>query len=234
MQLKEIRKTIRGYQNKKKAKILQSFFKIGPGDYAEGDKFLGIQVPVLRRLAVEFQNSSLKTTVRLLKSFIHEERLLALLILILKYRKADLPDKKKIYDLYLKNTKYINNWDLVDVTAKHVVGAFLMDRDKAPLYKLAKSDCLWERRIAILSTFHFIEHNSYDDTLKIAEVLLLDSHDLIHKAVGWMLREIGKRDFHAENNFLKKFHKKMPRTMLRYAIERFSENKRKAYLNCPK
>lgn len=230
-QLQEIRKILRGCQNKKKAKLLQGFFKTGPGEYAEGDIFLGIQVPQLRRLALEFQCSSLKTTLCLLRSPIHEERLLALLILILKYTKADIKEKQKIYSFYLKNTRYINNWDLVDVTAKHIVGSFLMDKDKAPLYRLAKSDCLWERRIAILSTFHFIERNRYTDTLKIAKELLSDKHDLIHKAVGWMLREVGKRDVYAEEKFLKKYYKKMPRTMLRYAIERFPENKRKMYLS---
>lgn len=209
---------------------MQRFFKTGPGGYAEGDIFLGIKVPVLRTLAKRYQCLTSNETLKLLKSRIHEERLLSLLILVSKYRDADLSQKQKIYKTYMDHSKYINNWDLVDVTAKHIVGAFLEDKDRTPLYRLASSDSLWKRRIAILSTFHFIENNDFKDTLKIAEILIRDPHDLIHKAVGWMLREVGKRDRGCEERFLKRYCTAMPRTMLRYAVERFPESKRQAYL----
>ena len=230
MPIKKIRETLNRCQDKKKAKVLRGFFKTGIGEYAEGDLFLGVTVPVLRKLARQFKDIELKSAVELLRSSIHEERLLALLILILKYRGSGEKDKKEIYRIYLGNTRYINNWDLVDVTAKHIVGDFLRDKDKRALYELAGSDDLWNRRIAILSTFHFIENNQFDDTLKIAELLLSDEHDLIHKAAGWMLREVGKRNPEVEERFLKKHYKRMPRTMLRYAIERFPESKRRLYL----
>ncbi len=231
MPLKNIRREIRKHSSKEKAKILRSFFKTGIGEYAEGDLFLGVTVPVLRKLARQFKDTELKSVVGLLRSSIHEERLLALLILIIKYRGSSEKDKKRIYRIYLKNTKYINNWDLVDATAKHIVGDYLRYRNKDALYKLARSSSLWDRRIAILSTFHFIEHNQFGDTIKMAEALLSDQHDLIHKAVGWMLREIGKRHLETEEKFLKKHHKVMPRTMLRYAIEKFPEPKRRKYLS---
>ncbi len=230
MNLKKLKLDLRKYSDRKKSKILQRFFKTGRGEYAEGDIFLGITVPVLRTLAKQHQDLSFNETFGLLKSRIHEERLLSLLILILKYRKADLLEKEKIYKTYLDHSKYINNWDLVDVTAKHIIGDFLKDKDRAPLYMLARSDSLWERRIAILSTFHFIENKDFEDTLKIAEILISDAHDLIHKAVGWMLREVGKRDRDSEERFLKEYYTAMPRTMLRYAVERFPESRRQAYL----
>ncbi len=229
--LKRIRQALRRHQDEEKAKVLRRFFKTGIGEYAEGDIFLGITVPVLRKLAKEFKDIGLKSSVELLKSSIHEERLLALLILILKYRASSPKDKEKICRIYLKNTRYINNWDLVDVTAKHIVGDYLRGKDKSVLYKLARSPSLWNRRIAILSTFHFIENNEFEDTLKISRMLISDSHDLIHKAVGWMLREVGKRDLKTEEDFLKVHHRSMPRTMLRYAIEKFPEPKRQRYLN---
>jgi len=211
--------------------VLRSFFKTGPGEYAEGDIFLGVTVPVLRKLAGQFKDIELRSAVELLRSSIHEERLLALLILILKYRSSSEKDREKIYRIYLENTRYINNWDLVDVTAKHIVGDYLRDKDKSVLYKLARSALLWDRRIAILATFNFIENNQFEETIKISELLLCDRHDLIHKAVGWMLREVGKRSLKTEENFLKIHHRSMPRTMLRYAIERFPEPKRRKYLN---
>ncbi len=210
--------------------MLRGFFKTGIGEYAERDIFLGVAVPVLRKLAKQFKTIELKSAVELLRSSIHEERMLALLILILKYRASDLQGKEKVYRIYLKNTRYINNWDLVDVTAKHIIGDFLRDKDKGVLYELARSAWLWDRRIAILSTFHFIENHQFDDTIRIAGLLLPDRHDLIHKAVGWMLREVGKRNLEAEEKFLRKNYKIMPRTMLRYAIEKFPESKRKLYL----
>jgi len=230
MSLKKLKFDLLKYSDKKKAKIVQRFFKTGPGEYAEGDIFLGITVPMLRILSKRYKSLAFNETLQLLKSRIHEERLLSLLVLILKYRDADLSEKEKIYKVYLNHSRYINNWDLVDVTAKHIIGDFLKDKDRAPLYKLARSDSLWERRIAILSTSHFIENNDFEDTLKIAEILILDPHDLIHKAVGWMLREVGKRDRDSEERFLKKYYTVMPRTMLRYAVERFPESKRQAYL----
>ena len=230
MRLKKLKFDLQKYSDKRKAKIVQRFFKTGPGEYAEGDIFLGITVPMLRTLAKRYQSLAFNETLQLLKSRIHEERLLSLLILILKYRKVDLSEKRKIYKAYLNHSKYVNNWDLVDVSAKQIIGVFLKDKDRTPLYKLARSDSLWEKRIAILSTFHFIENNDFEDTLKIAEILISDPHDLIHKAVGWMLREVGKRDRDSEERFLKKYYIAMPRTMLRYAVERFPESKRQAYL----
>jgi len=230
MSLNQIRKELKKYSSKKHAKALQWFFKTGPGQYGEGDIFIGVKAAHIRATSKKYRDSSLKDTIRLLKSKIHEERTTALLILVLKYAKSDKINQKKIYDLYLSHTKYINNWDLVDLTAEHIVGAFLMDKSKRPLYCLVKSKMLWERRISILSTFHFIRNNKFGDTLKIAKILMNDKEDLIHKAVGWLLREIGKRDLATEESFLKKHYKKMPRTMLRYAIEKFPESKRQAYL----
>ena len=231
MPLKNIRRALRRHRNKEKAKTFRRFFKTGPGEYAEGDIFLGVTVPVLRRLAKQFQELELKSVVELLKSPIHEERLLALLVLILQYRKSDADHKSRIYRVYLKHTRYINNWDLVDITAKHIVGDFLRDRDRGVLYELARSASLWDRRIAILSTFHFIENHQFEETIKIAELLLSDRQDLIHKAVGWMLREVGKRNLETEEKFLKRHHRIIPRTMLRYAVEKFPEPKRRKYLN---
>ncbi len=226
-----IRTKLQKLANKDKAKILQGFFKTGPGEYGEGDIFLGIKVPALRKLSKEHDGIPLNETVQLLKSSIHEERLLALLMLVHAFSKGDEALQKKIYDLYLKHTRYINNWDLVDLTAPNIVGTYLLDKSKKPLYALAKSNDLWQCRIAIMATFSFIRQNDFDDTLKISNTLLTDEHDLIHKAVGWMLREVGKRSLVTEERFLQQHYKKMPRTMLRYAIERFPEAKRKKYLN---
>jgi 3-methyladenine DNA glycosylase AlkD len=228
--LKEIQKKLKRLGNKEKARKHQRFFKTGPGEYGEGDIFIGVPVPELRRLSKEYKAIGQNEIKPLLQSPIHEERLLSLFILIHRYSKKDEPEKKRIYELYLKNTKFINNWDLVDSSAGHIVGAFLFDKSKNPLYDLAKSVNLWERRISIISTFYFIKHKQFTDTLKIAKILLPDKEDLIHKAVGWMLREIGKWDMSVEENFLKNHYKKMPRTMLRYAIEKFPESKRQRYL----
>ena len=230
IRLSDVKAVLSRYADKERAKTLQRFFKTGKGQYAEGDVFIGVTVPVMRKIAKKYLELELDIVVVLLKSPIHEERLLSLLILVLKFQKGDLISKKKIYSLYLKNTKYINNWDLVDLTAKQIVGSFLFDKDRKPLYKLAKSNNLWDRRIAILSTFYFIGKNDFTDTLKLSEILLTDNHDLIHKAVGWMLREIGKRNLTVEREFLAKYSKIMPRTMLRYAIEKFPEQKRKQWL----
>ena len=228
--LQHLRAALRKCGDRDKAELLQGFFKTGPGEYAEGDIFLGVNVPVLRTLAKQHHGLPLPQTLKLLRSPIHEERLLALLILMLRYAKADPLETKRIYKSYLAHTRYINNWDLVDVSAKRIVGDFLEDKDRTVLYQLARSASLWERRIAVLATFHFIAQDDLADSLKIAEVLLRDPHDLIHKAVGWMLREAGKRDRAAEERFLKKHGPRMPRTMLRYAIERFPQEKRQKYL----
>ncbi len=224
------KRALRKYGDKEKARLLKRYFKTGPGEYAEGDVFIGVNVPIVRKLAKRFEDLGLAENVRLLKSSIHEERLLSLLIFVSKFSRSDNDRKKEIYDIYLKHTGYINNWDLVDVTAKRIVGAYLMDKNKSPLYRLARSRSVWERRISILSTFHFIDRREFSDALKIAEMLLSDRQDLIHKAVGWMLREVGKKDVAAEEGFLQKHCAIMPRTMLRYAIERFPERKRRGYL----
>lgn len=228
--LDQARKELRKYSSREKARILQGFFKTGPGEYGEGDIFIGVVVPHIREICKKYQELSFKEIIKLLKSAIHEERLLALLILVLQYEKGDEKAKKSIYDIYMKNTKYINNWDLVDLSAHHIVGPYLLQKSKEPLVTFARSRSLWERRIAIISTFEYIRDGSFDTALQIARLLVEDTEDLIRKAVGWMLREIGKRDVKVEEKFLKKHYKKMPRTMLRYAIERFPEQKRKAYL----
>jgi len=206
------------------------FFKTGKGEYGEGDKFLGIRVPVLRKQAGKYKDIALEEIQRLLKSSFHEERLCALFLLIHKFTRGDAAEKTAVYRMYLNNTRYINNWDLVDSSAYSIVGAYLEDKDKQPIYELAGSDSLWERRIAIISTLHFIRKHRFNETLDLSEQLINDKEDLIHKAVGWMLREIGKRDLNAEEFFLKTHYRQMPRTMLRYAIEKFPEQKRKKYL----
>lgn len=228
--VRDIQKQLRRLADKAIAEHSQRFFKTAKGQYGEGDKFLGIRVPVLRKIARQHREISVEEACRLLKSEFHEERLLALFLLVAIFNKADDENKRIIYELYLENTRFINNWDLVDCSAEHIVGAYLQQADKQPLYDLAVSKSLWERRISIMSTFHFIKHNDFADTLRIAETLLGDKEDLIHKAVGWMLREVGKRDAQAEEEFLKKYYRQMPRTMLRYAIERFPAAKRQKYL----
>ena len=210
----------------------QRFFKTGKGEYGEGDRFLGIRVPILRQCVREYRTISLEDTIELLKSPFHEARLLALLILVAKYASANaIAEQDAIYRTYLGNTEFINNWDLVDCSAEHVVGAHLFLRDRKPIYRLVHSKCLWERRIGIISTFHFVRRKDFPDTLECARLLLNDKEDLIHKASGWMLREVGKRDSVAEEKFLERHYKQMPRTMLRYAIERFPEKERLAYLH---
>jgi len=216
--------------NPEQAEILQRFFKTGPGQYGEGDVFLGIKVPVQRKIAKKYYGLGLPKIKELLKSEVHEHRLTGVIILDGKYKKAGEGEKENIFNFYLENIKQINNWDLIDLSAPNIVGDFLFKRDKRILYKLVHSENLWERRIAIIATFSFIRKEEFEDTLAISELLLKDKHDLIHKAVGWMLREIGKRDLEVEENFLKVHYKEMPRTMLRYAIERFEEKKRQFYL----
>lgn len=228
--LKELRLELRALADPEKASVSEWFFKTGPGEYGEGDKFLGLRVPELRRLSRKYKKLSLEDTIKLLRSEFHEERQLSLFILILKFKEASPPEQKKIYELYLKNLRYVNNWDLVDCSAPYIVGPYLEDRPRDILYDFARSEELWERRVAILATHHYIKKLSFEETLKISEILLFDEEDLIQKAVGWMLREIGRRDESIEKAFLNKHYKNMPRTMLRYAIERLPENKRKAYL----
>jgi 3-methyladenine DNA glycosylase AlkD len=230
MSLKELKKEIRKKANKKKAELLQGFFKTGKGEYGEGDVFLGIMVPESRELAIKYKSLLLEDIEKLIKSKIHEERLIALLLLVHNYQKN--PERRdEIYNFYLKNTKYVNNWDLVDLTCHKILGPQIFNGDRSILYKLASSDNLWERRISMISTFEFIRHNQFDDSLKLAEILLKDKHDLMHKAVGWALREIGKKNISILEKFLKQHYKSMPRTMLRYAIERLPEKKRKDYLD---
>ena len=235
MSLNELRNELKSKANKEKAKLLQGFFKTGQGEYGEGDIFLGVVVPETRKTAIKFKDLPLNSVEELLKSKIHEERLCALLLLVHNYEQANKTDnektKQEIYHFYLKNTKYINNWDLVDLSCHHIIGDFLKDKDKSILYSLAKSNNLWERRIAAISTFNFIRDKQFQDSIALAEILLNDKHDLIHKAVGWMLREIGKKDINYLLAFLNKHYKTMPRTMLRYSIEKLPEKLRKQYLN---
>jgi 3-methyladenine DNA glycosylase AlkD len=209
---------------------LQRFFKTAPGEYGAGDKFLGLRVPALRRLVRDYRQLDDSHALEMLASTWHEERLLALMLLVDGYDRGDGSRRERIHRAYLEHTRYINNWDLVDASAGYIVGPHLDPREIDLLERLARSDDIWERRIAIISTFHFIKRNEFGPTLKIAGLLLQDSHDLIHKAVGWMLREVGKRDRKVEDAFLKKHYRKMPRTMLRYAIERHPERIRKHYL----
>jgi 3-methyladenine DNA glycosylase AlkD len=230
MTAQTIQKRLKKLGNKERAASSQRFFKTGPGEYGEGDVFIGVRVPVLRTLVKEYADLSVEQILILLHSHIHEERLLALLLLVDSFSKGDEAAKKSIYEVYLKNTGFVDNWDLVDSSAEHIIGAYLMDRSKAVLYRLADSENLWERRIAIMSTFHFVKRHEFSETLKISKMLLFDRQDLIHKATGWMLREIGKRQLQTEESFLKVHYKKMPRTMLRYAIEKFPEQKRQRYL----
>jgi len=225
-----LRKELKRYAHPEKAKSLQRFFKTDKGEYGEGDVFLGISVPLSRKIAREFSELEMKDIKKLLFSQIHEERLISLLILIEKYKKSDLRMKEEIFNFYVKNATQVNNWDLVDLSAPNIIGNFLKNRNKEILYKFANSDSLWKKRIGIVSTFEFIRNNNFSDCLKISKILLKNNHDLIHKAVGWMLREVGKRDVKILEEFLRKNYNDIPRTTLRYAIERFYEEKRKGWL----
>lgn len=228
--LSDIKQEFKNLANPAKAEVLKRFFKTGKGQYGEGDIFLGIKVPVQRKVAKAFKDLALVDIKKLLNSPIHEERLVSLLIIIEQYQKADEILKKELYEFYLKNTRQVNNWDLVDLSAPKIVGDYLLNQPRDILYKLAKSKNLWEKRISIVSTWTLIREHQFEETLAISEILLNDKHDLIHKAVGWMLREVGKKDQAVEEEFLKKYSKTMPRTMLRYSIERFSVEKRKLYM----
>lgn len=229
--LKQIIKELQRHADPERAIHSLRFFKTGPGEYGEGDKFLGITTPIERKIAKKYYKSiSIDEVQILLSNRFHDIRMTALFILILKNKKAVEKTKKEYFDFYLKNTKYINNWDLVDVTCRDIIGEYLVGKDRKILYKLSKSKNLWEKRISIISTFAFIKRNDFNDGLKIAEILVNDKHDLIQKAVGWTLREIGKKDLSREEKFLSKYYKVMGRTALRYAIEKFPEAKRKFYL----
>jgi 3-methyladenine DNA glycosylase AlkD len=226
-----IRSQLRSLKDPEKAKILSGFFKTGPGEYGEGDRFLGIRVPDVRRIVKNHREASLTDTLELLHSEYHEERLTALLIMVDQYKSGNEAQKSEIFRLYLENTDYINSWDLVDLTAHHIVGERLFKKKSSLLTKLARSESIWERRIAILATLYFIRQGQSRETLRIAKILLNDSHDLIHKAVGWMLREVGKRcSLEAECLFLDAHASVMPRTMLRYAIEHFPDDLRARYM----
>lgn len=261
MKAEQVKNSLKKLSSKKKAEVNQYFFKTGKGEYGEGDKFIGVTMPEMRSVAKEFVDLSFVEIKKLLDSKIHEHRMTGLIILTYKFEKRD-PRKtclsgrqgeddnirsgddgdirKKIFNFYLKNTKAINNWDLVDVSCPNIIGEYLLylpsenkDKDRKILYKLSKSKDLWEQRISIVSTWSFIRKGDFEDTLKISEILLNHEHDLIHKAVGWMLREVGKKNKDGElllKKFLKKHYKKMPRTMLRYAIEKFPEKERNRYL----
>ena len=226
----QIQKRLRSFARSEKAALLQRFFKTGPGQYGEGDRFLGVMVPNIRLVMKEFKDAPLSEVKKLMHSPWHEERLCGLLLLVDQFERGDEALRKKIFALYLKNTSYINNWDLVDLSAPKIVGPCLDGGSRTLLYRFVRSKNLWERRIAILATSHFIRRSDFTDALALSERLLDDDHDLMHKAVGWMLREVGKKDVTVLEDFLKKHYRRMPRTMLRYAIERFPEAKRKRYL----
>lgn len=216
--------------NPEKAAFLQKFFKTGPGQYAEGDVFLGIVVPLTRSVAKANKQTPLPELQKLIESEYHEARLCALLIVAEQFKKADEAQRKALYDFYLRNARRINNWDLVDVTCPHVVGAYLIDKDRSRLYELAESDNLWEQRIAMVSTVAFIRKREYSDTLALARILMGHKHDLMHKAVGWMLREVGKKDRETLTEFLEEYATSLPRTALRYAIEHYPEEQRQYFL----
>jgi 3-methyladenine DNA glycosylase AlkD len=225
-----LRKKLHAFASPEDSAFLQRFFKTGVGQYGEGDRFIGVRVPDMRRVCRESSRASLAAIRALLRSRIHEERALALLLLVQAFGRADEDGRRTIYETYLSHTRDINNWDLVDASAGPIVGGWLAGRSRAPLSRLARSSSLWERRIAIVATHHFIRRGELSETFRIADLLLRDTHDLIHKAVGWMLREAGKRDGSALRDFLRERYRGMPRTMLRYAIERFPEAERQRYL----
>ena len=230
--LNKLIEELKSLKNEEQVKVLQRFFKTGKGEYGEGDVFLGIKVPLQRNVAKKYMYLSLRDIQNLLDSKIHEHRMIALIILVNRYKKLKKSKLKQreIFEFYLKNSSRINNWDLVDISAPSIVGDFSRIDGTEVIKFLAKSKNMWERRIAIVSTHAFIKKRAFGETLSISNVLINDEHDLIHKAVGWMLREIGKRNLEALEIFLKGKYKEMPRTMLRYAIEKLPEEKRKAYL----
>jgi 3-methyladenine DNA glycosylase AlkD len=224
------RALLRRHADPSRAAALQRFFKTAPGEYAEGDKFLGVTVPTIRRICRECRGTAVADALMLLRSPIHEDRLLALLLLVDAFKAGTEPERQRIYRAYVAHTRFINNWNLVDSSASQIVGAWLRDRSRAQLTRFARSPSVWERRIAIIATQHFIGQQEFGETFRVADLLLEDDHDLIHKAVGWMLREVGNRDGRSERAFLKTRYRRMPRTMLRYAIEKFPERERRSYL----
>lgn len=228
--LSDLKRDLKRKSSPSKAKASAWYFKTGKGQYGEHDQFLGVTVPEQRAIAKQFLDLSLRHILRLLKSKVHEHRLTAVIILSGQFERGDRAQRQQIATSYLKMTKYVNYWDIVDSSAPHILGKHLLDRPRTVLYRLARSQNLWERRIAIIATQTFIRHGQYSDTLRIGKILLNDSHDLIHTAVGWMLREVGDRDKAAEVRFLKEHIKRMPRTMLRYAIEKFPERQRRRWL----
>jgi 3-methyladenine DNA glycosylase AlkD len=230
MSLAALKRDLRRHASPRKASLLQRFFKTGPGEYGEGDRFLGVVVPDIRAVAKRFRGLDLPRFAPLLKSPFHEERLLGLLMLVDRYQRGDDREKERAWRCYLVHFPYINNWDLVDLTAPNIVGAHLEHRSKALLFAWARSAKLWKRRIAVLATFHYIRLGRFGESLRLARMLLSDPEDLIHKATGWMLREVGKRDTRVLEAFLRRHVRRMPRTMLRYAIERLPEWKRQAYM----
>lgn len=226
-----VKNELQQYADPEKAEILTRFFKAVPGGYGEGDRFMGVKVPLQRKIARRYYKQiSLEETETLLQDPFHECRLTALFILCLQMEKGNPRQKEEIVQLYLRNLSQVNNWDLVDASAEKILGPYLMDKDKALLYELAKSGELWKERVAMMTTFHFIKNGCFAEALELAEGFLDHKHDLIHKAVGWMLREIGKRDFETEYAFLQQHYRKMPRTMLRYAIEKFDPQLRQKFL----
>jgi 3-methyladenine DNA glycosylase AlkD len=227
-----VRRELRREIDPEKAVVLPRFFRTGPGEYGEGDRFLGVTVPKCRRVAKRARGMAATELTKLMRSPFHEERAVALFMLVEAFERADTErERERIHRFYRRNLKFVNNWDLVDGSAPVLVGKFLQSRDRSQLYVWARSKKLWERRIAMLATFPFIKAGDFGDAFAIARILRDDEHDLMHKAVGWMLREIGKRDSSAEERFLRAHYRKMPRTMLRYAIEKFPEAKRRAYLD---
>lgn len=230
IEVNNLKEELKKYIDKEKAEFLPRFFKVAPGEYGEGDVFIGVTVPNQRKVARSFKKLSFDDIESLLKEEVHEYRLTALLILVHQFEKSKEDNKRTLVDFYLENADRVNNWDLVDSTAHKILGPYLINKDREILYRLAKEDHLWKQRIAIMATFHFIKNNDYKDALAISEILINHKHDLIHTAVGWMLREIGNRDKEVEVDFLNKHYKLMPRTMLRYAIEKFPNEERQDYL----
>lgn len=224
-----LRKELKKLSDTKKAAAMQKFFKTGEGEYAFGDVFIGLSVPYSRKLAIKYKDMTFEDLYKLIRSEIHEERLIALLIMVYNFQQDEML-QRRIYEFYVKNIKFVNNWDLVDLSSDKIMGGYLIDKPKNILYKLAKSKIVWERRIAIVATFSFIKNGMFDDAISIAEILIDDDNDLIQKAVGWMLREVGKRNPELEVKFLDKHHKDMGRTALRYSLEKFPEKTRKTYM----
>lgn len=231
MKIEQLKRELRKIADPKRAEASKKYFKTGIGQYSYGDVFLGVTVPAQRKLAYKYMELELPVIKELLKSPVHEYRFVALKILVAKYERGNFAVKKDIFNFYLENKKRINNWDLVDTSAGYILGDYLFDKNKDALFELTGSKNVWEKRMAIIATFNFIKKNRYNETIKIAELLFKDNHDLIHKAVGWMLREVGKRSIGTELEFLDKHYKKMLRVMLRYAIEKFTKEKRQYYLN---